>query len=227
MKRNLFPAFVLIAAFAGAACADDRAYPYVDRPVDFALRFSQHDFDFDYGTSRVDTSVERIGVSWRERFGERLQLGLIGGYSWLTQRNNAPTAGRELNGYHAGFSLDLELLRVADIDAFVNALYIYQRVDADDGSQRVVIATREPEARVGAGYTFANRVRAYGGLRAGRIEGEQRLSGTLNETRAIDETRKTGGFAGVELKLENDGYVGATAETGADRRVALYFGRRF
>lgn len=224
MKRVLLLATLLTAT---AAWADDDVYDYVERPLDFALRFSHHDFTLDYApATRVDTSADRASILWRERYGERLQLGLIGGYSLLSQTNNPATAGQNLDGYHAGVSLDIDLVRAAHFDMFFNSAWVYQKVDHADGSQRVTITTREPAARLGAGVTLGV-VRAYAGARYGRIDGEQRLSGTVNETRDIRETQRHGAFGGIELRLEDNGYIGVSGESGVDRSVGIYFGRVF
>lgn len=220
---------LLIAlALPWAAAADENAVSlYAERPLDFSLHFSQASLDLDDGNTRIDTTVERIGVAWRERYGERLQLGLFGGYAFLTQDNSPATAGRELDGYHAGFSLDLDLLTTEHVTLFLAAAWLYQRVDDGDDSQRVIISWNEPGVRLGARGLLGAGVRAYGGVRYADIDGRQRLSGTLNETRDIEQTDRTGGFFGLELLLEGDGYVGLAAESGPDREVSLYFGRRF
>lgn len=218
---------LMVALFAAPVGADDRMHPYSDRPLDFALTLSTGSFDLDYGDAKVDTSVDRITASWRERFGEHLQLGFFGGPAYLTQTNNILTAGRQLNGYHAGISLDIDLVRTSWVDSFFSAVWLYQQVDDDDGMRRVVIATREPSARLGAGVSIAPDVRAYGGVRYGSIRGEQRVSGTLSETRTVRESQQAGGFVGLELTVDRDGYVGLAGESGIDRTVKIYFGRRF
>lgn len=218
---------LILALLAAPVGADDRMHPYSDRPLDFALTLSNRSYDLNYGDSKVDTSVDRITASWRERYGEHLQLGLFGGPAYLTQTNNSATSGRQLNGYHAGISLDLDLMRTQWVDAFFSAVWLYQKVDHDDGAQQVVIATREPSARLGAGVSIAPNVRAYGGVRYGSIRGEQRVSGTLNETRTVRESEQAGGFVGLELTLDRDGYVGLAGESGIDRGVRISFGRRF
>lgn len=225
MKKHgaLLP-FLLIAVTAGA---EERFYPYTDRPLDFSVRFSQHDLDLDYGSARIDTSVDRIGIGWRERYGDRLQLGLIAGWTDLTQTNNPVSAGRELEGYHAGVSLDFDLLRFERVTVFVQGAFLYQRVDDDTSTQRIVIAWREPSAQLGAAANLGGGLSVYGGVRYGRIDGEQRSSGTLNETREIEESERGGAVAGLELRVEGDGYIGFSAASGTDQTFALYFGRRF
>lgn len=215
--------FLFFVAMTTTAHADI----YTDRPLDFSLHFSHHELTLDYGTARVATQVDRIGVDWRERYGRNLQLGLVGGYSFLTQTDNPQTAGRELRGYHAGAVLDLDLLARERYGASLEARWLYQKVDTNDGAQSVDISWREPSVRLRAGVAVTDGVRAYAGIRYGAIDGQQRLSGAINETRTIQETKRTGGFAGLELSLEGNGYVGVAAASGPDRYVGIYFGREF
>lgn len=222
MRWLFLPCFFLSAA---AAAAD--GYPYTDRPLDFSLIFSHHTLALDYAGTPVDTSVDRVGIAWRERFGERLQLGLLGGYAFLTQSNNPPVAGQELNGYHAGFSLDLDLFRRARAGVSLHGAWLYQKVDQGDATQQAVISWREPWVELLADVTAGAGLRLYGGVRYGAIDGTQRLSGTLNETRSITETDRTGGVVGVQLELEGNGYIGAATASGPDRRTEIFFGRRF
>ncbi len=222
--KNLL--LIALALPATAKAVESTAGLHPERPLDFSLYLLQARTDLDYGAARVDTTVDRLGIAWRERYGQRLHLGLFGGYAFLTQHNNAATAGRELNGYHAGFSFDLDLLASERAALFLAAAWLYQKVDDDDGAQRVVISWNEPSVRIGTSGLLGG-VRAYGGVRYGRIDGQQRLRGALDETRSVEKTNQTGAFFGLELNLERDGYVGVAGESGPDRRVSLYFGRRF
>lgn len=223
MKRLV----LLVALVSTVVDADDRAHPYADRPLNFSLTLSTRSYDLDYGGSTIDTSVDRVTASWRERYGERLQLGFFGGPAYLTQTNNTATSGHELNGYHAGLSLDIDLWRARSMDAFFSAVWLYQKVDHDASGQRVTIATSEPGVRLGTGVSVVPNLRFHGGFRYGGIRGEQRLSGTMNETRTVRESRQGGGFAGIELTLDRDGYVGLDAHSGTDRGVGISFGRYF
>lgn len=223
MKRALF-VVALYLAITGPALAET---PWTDRPLDFALHLSQTKLSLEYpGAGEIDTKVQRIGISWRERYGERLQLGLIGGGAYLTQSNNAATAGIEPNGYHTGLSLDIELYRSARFRADFRTQYLYQRVD-HESANKIVIAWNELTAQATAAALVGGGLWAELGTRYGGIDGEQRLSGTINETRPIERNARAGAIVGLRLDVERDGYVGIRGVTGMDRGVALYFGRRF
>lgn len=216
-----------LSLFLGATAAAADSGLYAERPPDFSLSVSHHRLDLNYGGTSVDTTVDRIGVAWRERFGERLELGLAGGYSFLTQSNNPPLAGRELSGYHAGFLLDLDLLTYARGRLSLHGAWLYQKMDDDNGTQQIVISWREPSATLRASARISDALDVFGGIRYGVIDGTQRLEGTINETREISQTDRSGGFAGVQLNLEDNGYLGVTTATGIDRYTSIYFGRRF
>jgi len=217
--------FLSLFLAATAAAADSGLY--ADRPPDFSLSVSHHRLDLNYGGTSVDTTVDRVGIAWRERFGERLQLGLAGGYSFLTQPNNPPLAGRELSGYHAGFLLDLDLLTYVRGGLSLHGAWLYQKMDDDNGTQQIVISWREPSATLRASARIGDALVVFGGVRYGTIDGTQRLAGTINETREISQMDRSGGFAGVQLNLEDNGYIGVTTATGIDRYTSIYFGRRF
>jgi len=221
MKPHLTWALFLLTT---AAAADTSLY--TDRPLDFSLQLSHHTLDLDYGGTLVDTTVDRIGIVWRERFSDRLQLGLVGGSSYLTQSNNPPLAGRELSGYHAGLVLDFDLLTLKRGSLSLHGSWLYQKMD-DDGTQQAVISWREPSVGLRAAVAVGGGLSLYGGARYGYIDGTQRLTGPINETRKIEQKDRTGGFVGIALELEGNGYIGAMTATGIDRQTSLYFGRRF
>lgn len=219
--------FPFLSLFLAATAAVADSGLYADRPPDFSLSVSHHRLDLNYGGTPVDTTVDRVGIAWRERFGERLQLGLAGGYSFLTQPNTPPLAGRELSGYHAGFLLDLDLLTYVRGGLSLHGAWLYQKMDDDNGTQQIVVSWREPSATLRASARIGDALVVFGGVRYGVIDGTQRLTGTLNETREISQTDRSGGFAGVQLNLEDNGYIGVTTATGIDRYTSIYFGRRF
>lgn len=216
----------LLAVAAPVSAADWGGAAYADLPLDFSLRFARQELDL-VGDGSGDTTIDRVGIGWRERYGERLELGLVLDYVALTQENVPVTAGRELTGYHAGVSLDTDLLRLGPAALFLRAGLGYLRVDDDSPAQSIVISWTEPTLRLGVRGPLAGGLRAYGGVRYGTIDGEERLSGTMNETRSLEEDDRIGGFAGLELALEHGGYVGLSAETGIDRTVGIYFGRTY
>ncbi|MBI5783594.1 MAG: hypothetical protein HZA69_07620 [Gammaproteobacteria bacterium] len=195
--------------------------------LDFSLRFARSKMPLDYGNRTNDTTSRWLGVSLREKAGKRVTLGMYGGYAYLTQTSNPVTAGIELSGYHAGFSLH-GILPVGQRASVYGALdYTYQKVDHKTDVQTVVIDWAQPQAQIGVMLTLAQKWRLYGGESYGKIDGEERASGSVNHTLAFDRGARSGEFFGLDLNVESDGYVGIETRSGVDRGGEIYFKKRF
>ncbi len=217
-------ALVLCFGSAGAIAA-----PSADdyRPLDFSVYFNHHKTDLDHGGQRFATTVERIGIAWRESFGRDVKIGLFGGYAFVTQTDNPLTAGTELDGYHAGIALDAKLWQTGPLDFFFAGDFTYQHVDHDDTNQSVDLTWREPSARLGFDARVGPRVTLTAGALYGYIEGQERASGTISRTLDVERSARTGGFVGIAFHTDPSGSISITAQSGIKRGGALYFARRF
>lgn len=195
--------------------------------LDFSLRFVRAKMPLDYSGRTNDTTSRWFGFSLREKVGQRVTLGMYGGYAWLTQTGNPLTAGLELDGYHAGFSLHGVLLTGQRASLYGTLDYTYQKVDRKSDVQTVVIDWAQPQAQLGVMLTLAQKWRLYGGGSYGKIDGEERASGSVNHTLAFERGAQSGGFLGLDLNVETDGYIGVEARSGLMRGGEIYFKRRF
>ncbi len=195
--------------------------------LDFSLRFARSKVPLDYGNRTNDTTSRWLGASLREKAGNRVTLGMYGGYAYLTQTNNPVTAGVELSGYHAGFSLHGILLAGRRASLYGALEYTYQKLDNKTDAQMVVIDWAQPQAQIGVELTLAQKWRLYGGGSYGKIDGEERASGSINHTLTFTRGAQSGGFLGLDLNVEPDGYVGIEARSGLIRSADIYFKRRF
>jgi hypothetical protein len=219
MKR-LAPVILLSLVGSAAATAEEV-------PIEFALHLSTHKTELDYNGSPTDTKTRRIGVGWQERHWERLQIGVIAGFSRVTQTNNAATAGMDLDGWHLGFNVNVDLYRTPRFYAYAAATYVYQDVEGADGSDKVGLSWDEPSARVGAAFAVGNNVWLHTALRHGKIEAEQQRTGSVNETLRVTRSTKTGGRIGLQLQLDDRDFIEIFAESGFNRGVVVYLGHRY
>jgi hypothetical protein len=194
---------------------------------DFSLRLARAKAPFDYGAQAIDTASRWLGVSLREQASEHITLGMYGGYAYVTQTNNPVTAGLELDGFHAGFSLHAVLVTGQYATLFYALNYTYQKVDHKRDAQTVVIDWSEAQAQLGAIVTLNRKWRLYGGGSYGYIDGEERISGAINRTTNFERPAHAGGFLGLDLNVDASGYVGVEAKTGLTRGAEIYFKRRY
>ena len=226
MTRGVFLGLMMIvpvlADAAGPLTPLDR-----DAGPDLSLRFARAKMPLDYGGHAYDTNNRWIGLSLREKASQRVTLGMYGGYAYVTQTGNPVTAGMELDGFHAGFSLHGVMLENRRARLFYALDYTYQKVDHKGDTQTVVIEWSQPQAQLGAIVSLAPNFRLYGGGSYGRIDGEERASGTINRTTEISRAARGGGFLGLDLTTDPDGYVGVEVRYGVIRGGEIYFKRRY
>lgn len=206
------------------AAAQSEAY----RPLDFALVISENKTRLNHGSTDVNTKIQRIGVAWQELYGERLRLGLLGGYSFVTQTGNPASAGLELDGYHAGIAFNADLIQRQRFTIFFAGAYVYERTKDERSAQSVDLSWSVPSARLGALVRLNEWVQLTGGMQYSYLEGRERVRGATNQTLDIDRRHETGWFVGLTLTVDaNGGYVGISGQSGVERGGAIYFGRRF
>jgi hypothetical protein len=198
-----------------------------DKVLDFSLRMARVKSEFHYDTATADTTGKWLGLSVREKFSPHLTLGMFGGYAYVTQTRHPLTAGIELDGYHAGFSLHAVMIETPRVTLYGAMDYTYQKVDHKSDTQTVVIDWSEPHAQLGVIVPLAKRLRFFGGGNYGYIDGEERASGTTNHTVGFKQDARAGGFVGLDLQTDIDGYVGLEAKSGLARSAEIYFKRRY
>ena len=196
-----------------------------NRNLDFGLRFASHRNSLDYDGISRDTTVKWISAGWREPFGP-VQLGLRLGYTFLTQTGNPATQGLELDGYHAGISLALDIARYRQGRIFFSADYVYQEVKHEGATQTVEMSWHDPRVNVGLHHGLGRQVFLLVGGSYGRTSGTERVENSAITTRHF--SRNDGGaFLGLDITDNNRGTVGFVMRTGLDRGGSIYFKRLF
>lgn len=195
--------------------------------LDFSLRFARAEIPLEYAGRNQDGTASWLGVSLRELVSPRVTLGMYGGYAWLSQTGNPVTAGVDLDGYHAGVSLHALLLPGKKASLFGALDYSYQKTEHEGDVQKVVIDWTQTQAQLGVMLTLTRYWRFYGGGSYGKIDGEERARGTVNHTLPFERDARSGGFLGIDLNVEMDGYIGVELRSGYMRGGEIYFKRRY
>jgi opacity protein-like surface antigen len=228
MTRKQLWCWLLIAP-AVARAASPVAPVEPQRALDFSLYFGRATAPFTYRDGRTyDTTSRSIGVAWRERIGPRLLLGAHGGYAHVSQTGNPATAGLELDGYHAGISLDGIFAESRRAVLYYVLDYTYQKADDKNDSGTVTLEWSEARALLGASVALGHRVRLYGGGGYGYLDGEERASGMNTHTTDFSRPGRALGLLGLDLSVDAEGgSVGIEAGSGLGRHAQIYFKRSY
>lgn len=214
----LLPARLLAATEVTGELADGKS-------LDFGLRFASARNSLEYGGSTHDTTVKWVSAGWREPFGP-VQLGLRVGYTFLTQNDNPSTRGLELDGYHAGISLALDIARYRQGRVFFSADYVYQTVSHEGTTQTIEMTWHDPRVNVGLYHGLSGQVFVLLGASYGRTSGQERLNNGVVTTRHFS-SNDAGAVLGLDIVDNNKGTVGFVVRTGLDRGGSIYFKRLF
>lgn len=224
MRHRTGRLLILLSLIPAAATADPRTY--ATPPLDFALHLGRYETRLDDGLGRVEATVKRIGISAYGNADPTLQAGLLLGYATLSD-DQALTAGREPDGFYAGPALRSEFYAGHVLRAGVTGSYIYQRVREEDAGVSQVVEWQQWQLALDTRWRLGARVGLLLGGHYGGISAEQRLSGTVNQTRSLDHDPVFGGRAGLEFDFDGDGRIGIAAERGELDGLDIYFERQF
>jgi opacity protein-like surface antigen len=225
----LWPTAILALVLGpDAALATGPLPPHDDRATEygFSLQGGRADTVWRMDGSTVDSEIQTTGILIRQRFSDIVHLGMLGGYTTLTQTNNPNTAGLKPTGYYAGVLIDVDILTRQHVSVFGGVGYTYSRVEQSENSQSVELTWGEWRARLG-GSVGAGPFRLFGGVSYGTVDGTERLTGTISQTTRFENDSSGGGFLGVDLRVDKNGYVGLEGRSGLDDGWLLYFRHRF
>jgi hypothetical protein len=195
--------------------------------LDVGVHFSQLRNDFEYRSGEIPTRVEQISLSWREAFSPRVLLGLHGGYSFATQNDNPLTSGLELDGYHAGLAINVDLTPPStSVRLLADATFTYQQVRHESSSQTVEIDWHETRLGAWALFPLGASFQIVAAARYGWTDGQQRASGVVDSSNDFEQ-RQAGAVGGFNLNDGQRGSVGILGYKGLDQGWEAYFKRQF
>ncbi len=220
-------AFAASALPAALATAAGPLPHYQDATTsEFTLQGGRADLALDYSGAKIDIQADMASLALRQRIADRVHLGLLGGWTAVTQTDSPLAAGLKPSGVHAGLSLDVDIITLERWSAFAGVAYTYRRVEDDAVGRAIRLDWDEWRAQLG-GSIGLGTLRFYGGASYGAVDGTQRTSGAADSTTDFEVSGKAGGFLGVDLRLDTDGYVGVEARTGLDEGWLVYFRHRY
>jgi hypothetical protein len=203
-------------------------WPYTDPQVsDFALFIEHTDTDWAYPTGVQQTTTTRLLAVWHESFGTVLKGGLRLSYLDLSQVSNPLPSAQNSTGYSLGFDLHALLLNQRLLQLALSFAYDYQssRGSSSDQTTNFVWHT----GLVGADIILAPlaKLSVLTGFNLTYIDGEQRVSGNLNQIMPFNQDNVVGYYAGLNLKTDATGSIGLRWNEGARQGIEFVFRREF
>lgn len=195
--------------------------------VDFALHLSRLDTPLNDGQQDIDTTVKQLGIASFDTEQQTLQPGLAVGYAYVSAGNQAATAGMELEGFYIAPALRSVLLDGRRLTATLTATYLYQRVKDSNTDQTVTLEWQQPQLELDVKYHLSRQIVLVAGGQYGRIDADEKLTGTIDQTLTLQTGPTLGYRTGLEFDLGDDGRVGMLLHRAIGDGVEIYFQRQF
>ncbi len=196
-------------------------------PGAFSFSISRSRADWQYPANLQATTLTRGELHLTEALAHRVtgELQLI--YLDLSLPDNPLPEARNASGEGIGVSMQVSLLEGEALAMNWRLAYAYQSVSSPPGSQAAEFVWHS----WGSGLDFilfpGRTVSVLGGASVGRIDGEQRNTGPLNQVLPFTESQRDSYHAGIRLRTDFSGSIALKAYTGARDTLQLVFRRRF
>jgi len=219
------PFYLAGALLLPAAAA---AQGFVDNPpLDFALHLERYDTTLSGGRDRIDLTVKRAGISTYGNDDPTLQPGLLLGYATLDSGDASFSSSSQPEGFYVGPALRSEFFANRHLTASVTGSYLYQRVRDETGGRQQTLEWQQWRLALATHWRLSTRVALLASGHYGAIDSQQRLEGTVNQSRSLTRGPGAGGRAGLEFQVDGNGRIGVAAERGEFDGLDIYFQRQF
>ena len=194
---------------------------------DFALFIQHTDIDLAYpATSRQTTSTRLLAV-WHEYFSPSLKGGLRLGYLDLSQASNPLPSAQNSTGYSLGFDIHALLVEQRMLHLGLAFAYDYQSTQGSSADQTSDFVWHTGLVGIDMILAPAAQFSVLAGTSLTYLDGEQRVSGNLNQIIPFNEDETIGYYAGLNLRTDATGSIGLKWHGGTMQGVEFVFRREF
>ncbi|MEJ2553599.1 MAG: hypothetical protein P8164_06180 [Gammaproteobacteria bacterium] len=221
MKYRLF------LAFLGFSIATPAGATSLPPSVNFGLHLARLDTSLRNGQQDITTTVKQIGIASIDLSQENLQPGLAIGYAYVSDSDQAVTAGMELQGFFLAPSLRGALFDSRLLSGTLTATYLYQRVKDSNADRSVTMEWQQPQLDLDVNCHVSRQINLLLGAQYGRADVDETVTGDVEQTLTLKTGPTLGYRAGVEIELGGEGQVGMYLYRAISDGVELYFQRQF
>jgi hypothetical protein len=215
-----------ILSLANLFCAPSWAN-YDPTVSDFALLMQHTDMDWAYPTANRQTTTTRLLAVWHESFSPSLKGGLRLAYLDLSQPSNPLASAQNSTGYGLGFDIHALLLDRSLFQLGLVFAYDYQSTQGNSPDQTSDFVWHTGVAGIDMIIAPTAQFSVLAGANLTYIDGEQRVSGNINQVIPFNEDEPLGYYAGLALKTDATGSIGLKWHGGTMQGVEFVFRREF
>ena len=203
---------------------DVRSSP--NNQLDFSLSIDILETTLANANTSTRIKFRRIGINSFDVPAQGIQLGGRLGYAYTSQDQVSATQGLDLNGYYLGLGMRWPMVEQAYLKMNFIADYLYQSVNGSSGEQSASRYWHEYRAGITLS-THIQPVLITTGLYYEKIDATQEATGTIQETRFLDNDTKTQATLSLHYLLLDNEQVGLQLSAGSAKGISFIFQKLF
>lgn len=226
----LVVALFLCAVFGNNALAFDADIRTAqENALDVSLLIKQNRFTLKDEQYSLDTDAIALGFLLIDVPPKLpLQIGLAGGYSFVSQQIPGDAQSIDLGGAYIGILARAELFRSGPLTGKLNLAYTYQASDGNNGDQSAKLRWNHARGE----FVLDYRLSEFFSLTLGGIYGNINAKLTVSDedgsqSFSLQSESNTAGQVGLKYHIPYDQYVGIQYQTGYNDEFLIQFQRTF
>ena len=223
-KPNLRPlAWLLVLLTAPCLAMADR---YEDRQ-DFSLTVASGTTRWLYNDTPRETRLRSMTASWVQPMSPSLRGGLNLTYLDTSQATHPQAVGLNTAGDGLGIDLAMQLLNIAHFELGLRFAYDYARTGYKLDGQQIENTWTTTTLGLDAVLSLGKTLRLLAGTAWVSVEGEERLSGDVNQLTTFKEETSTAYYAGLSIRIDSRDHIDLRWTGGYQNGLVLGFTHRY
>ena len=216
-------AWLMVLLVTPALAMADR---YEDRQ-DFSLTVASSTTRWVYQATPRETRLRSMTVSWVEPLSPSLRGGLNLTYLDTSQATHPQAVGLDTAGDGLGIDLALQLLNIAHFELGLRFAYDYARTENRLDGQQIENTWTTTTLGLDAELSLGKTLRFLAGTAWVSVEGDERLSGDINQLTPFAEETSTAYYAGLSIRVDARDHIDLRWMGGYQNGVMLGFTHRY
>ncbi|MBI3561083.1 MAG: hypothetical protein HY080_05135 [Gammaproteobacteria bacterium] len=197
-------------------------------PIGIALKLESFDSDWRYDNNSVRrTQINSAALGWYEQLSRDFSGNVYLGYLEGTQVQNPITAAQITSGKWLGLEVDYQVVTMPSVGVELAMAYQYsvseRKLLDQDAQWRWYHGSLGLNVRLGPQHSHHMTL----GVATHRIDGEEVLTGLVNQVENFKTDQRLGGKIELNIALDPTGRISIEIQSGYKRGGGVTFGRFF
>lgn len=198
-----------------------------DNDLDFSVVVGSGKNRWVYDGVERETRINSVTAEWSRALTPYLRGGLRVAYLDLSQAGHPEVVGLDNTGGALGMDLQARLVDTALFQLAVRFAYDYASTDHQSAGDRIENDWSTTTAGIGMVFAPRQNVSFLAGSSVASVDGEEHLSGSVNQITSFEEHESVDYYAGVSFRTDTQGQIGLRWYGGRREGLFLSFSRRY